>query len=130
MGAEALCRGAACAVGIEQAGRACAAIEQNWRTIAQPHQQIQIVRADAVQGLGQLAGQLFDRIYFDPPYASDLYLPVLEAIAVHRLLATDGCLAVEHRKYTPLPPSIAELTAVRTRCYGTTALTFYGIAYA
>jgi 16S rRNA G966 N2-methylase RsmD len=39
-------------------------------------------------------------MYFDPPYASDLYQPVLEAIAHYQLLHPDGEIAVEHNPNT------------------------------
>ncbi|NJP09526.1 MAG: 16S rRNA (guanine(966)-N(2))-methyltransferase RsmD [Leptolyngbyaceae cyanobacterium RU_5_1] len=97
MGAEALCRGAALVIGIEQSSRACAVIQQNWQQVAQPDQSFQVIRGDVVKKLSMLAGQPFDRIYFDPPYASELYEPVLAAIAAHQLLHPDGELAVEHR---------------------------------
>lgn len=86
MGAEALCRGARVVVGIEQSGRACSIIRQNWQRLASS-QQYQILRGDVLVRLKTLDGQHFDHIYFDPPYASDLYQPVLEAIAQNSILA-------------------------------------------
>jgi 16S rRNA (guanine966-N2)-methyltransferase len=125
MGAEALCRGAAVVVGIEQAGRACKVIEQNWRKLARPEQQVQILQMDVLRGLAQLAGQQFDRIYFDPPYACEFYERVMMAIAAHNLLSSTGILAVEHHKHKKLPPTFSGLSATQTRYYGTTALAFY-----
>jgi 16S rRNA (guanine(966)-N(2))-methyltransferase RsmD len=125
MGAEALCRGASVVVGIEQSGKACSVIQQNWRSIAQPDQQIQIIRGDVVQRLSALSGQSFDRIYFDPPYASDLYEPVLEAIAQHQLLSPKGELAAEHSPDRAIPATVGALTLYRQKTYGNTALSFY-----
>ncbi|MFP4099010.1 16S rRNA (guanine(966)-N(2))-methyltransferase RsmD [Coleofasciculus sp.] len=96
MGAEALCRGASLVVGIDIKGKACSIMQQNWRQVAQPEQTFQVIRADVVGRLKMLADQQFDRIYFDPPYASDLYNPVLDAIAHYQLLADQGELAVEY----------------------------------
>jgi 16S rRNA (guanine966-N2)-methyltransferase len=127
MGAQALCRGAAVVVGIEQAGRACAIIAKNWKKLARPDQRVQILQTDVLRGLGQLAGQQFERIYFDPPYASDLYEGVIAAIATHHILSPNGVLAVEHHKFKRLPPTAGNLEAVQTRKYGTTALTFYQV---
>lgn len=124
MGAEALCRGAAVVVGIEQSPRACSVIEQNWRHLAKPDQRIQLLRGDVLKRLENLAGQQFDRIYFDPPYASDLYRFVLEAIAHLNLLAPDGELAAEHSPNLDLP-ALPGLQIVRQKRYGNTALTFY-----
>ena len=124
MGAEALCRGAVRVVGIEKSSRACSIISQNWQILAADCKQFQIVRGDAVRQLEKLSGERFDRIYFDPPYASDLYQPVLEAIARFSILEDNGELAVEHdpqRIISPIPP----LEVCRQKVYGNTALTFF-----
>jgi 16S rRNA (guanine966-N2)-methyltransferase len=128
MGAEALCRGASVVVGVEQAGRACSVIEKNWKKLALPDQRIQILQMDVGRALGQLAGQQFDRIYFDPPYASDLYESAIATIATQNFLSPGGVLAVEHHKFKVLPQTCGSIEAVQTRRYGTTALTFYKTA--
>lgn len=125
MGAEALCRGASYVVGIEQSSRACAIIQQNWQRVAQPEQTFHVLRADVVQRLKTLFGQQFDRIYFDPPYASDLYQPVLNAIADYQLLHPNGELAVEHSPEAWTPQPIPTLEICRKKIYGNTAVTFY-----
>jgi 16S rRNA (guanine966-N2)-methyltransferase len=125
MGAEALCRSASAVVGIEQASKACHVIEQNWRKVAQPNQHIQVLRMDVLRGVEILSGQQFDRIYFDPPYASQLYEPVIEAIAAHQLLKTNGALAIEHRKNKKLSPTVGDLKLSQVRDYGNTSLSFY-----
>lgn len=124
MGAEALCRGAVFVLGIEQSSRACAVIQENWQKVAKPSQTFQILRGDVVQRLKSLPGEPFDRIYFDPPYASDLYEPVLETIAQLQLLAPNGEMAVEHApdRAMPIPDG---LEICRQKVYGNTALTFY-----
>jgi 16S rRNA (guanine966-N2)-methyltransferase len=125
MGAEALCRGAALVVGIERSSRACAVIRENWQQVANSDQRFQVLRGDVRQRIKTLDGQQFDRIYFDPPYASDLYEPVIGAIAHYQLLAPNGELAVEHScdlLDLPIPPS---LKICRQKTYGNTALTFY-----
>jgi 16S rRNA (guanine(966)-N(2))-methyltransferase RsmD len=124
MGAEALCRGASWVVGIELSSRACAIIQQNWQRLAQPEQKFEVLRGDVTQRL-KTFGQQFDRIYFDPPYASDLYQPVLEAIAQHQLLAPTGELAVEHDPSTWADSPIPTLEICRQKIYGKTAVTFY-----
>src|SRR4028118_1569806 len=96
MGAEALCRGASLVVGIEKWAKACAIIQQNWEQVAEPEQEFQVLQGNVVGRLKTLAGQSFGYIYFDPPYASDLYQPVLKAIAQYQLLDAEGEVAVEH----------------------------------
>lgn len=138
MGAEALCRGAAVVIGIERSGRACGVIQQNWQRVSQPHQTFEVLRGDVLKLLPQLAGQSFDRIYLDPPYASGLYESVLGAIAQYRLLAPEGILVAEHStdiclaENIALPPDHKQhaplsdlLVCDRRKQYGQTTLTFY-----
>ncbi|BAZ70376.1 putative methyltransferase [Fischerella sp. NIES-4106] len=124
MGAEALCRGATSAIAIEQSSRACAIIQQNWQQVAKEQQQWKVLRGDVVQLLPKLAGQQFNRIYFDPPYASQVYQPVLEAIASYQLLDSHGEIAVEHSCQNT-PPIIPGLEICHQKIYGNTAVTFY-----
>ncbi|MCA1991945.1 MAG: 16S rRNA (guanine(966)-N(2))-methyltransferase RsmD [Coleofasciculus sp. S288] len=125
MGAEALCRGASLVVGIEKWAKACAIIQQNWEQVASPEQEFQVLQGDVVKRLKTLAGQKFDRIYFDPPYASNLYQPVLDAIAQYQLLDENGELAVEHSPNNWVSKPISSLEICQEKVYGNTALTFY-----
>jgi 16S rRNA (guanine(966)-N(2))-methyltransferase RsmD len=125
MGAEALCRGASLVVGIEKWGKACGVIRHNWEQVASPEQEFQVLQGDVVKQLKSLEGQKFDCIYFDPPYASYLYQPVLNAIAQYKLLDEDGELAVEHSPHQWNSKPIPTLEICRQKVYGNTALTFY-----
>ncbi|MDX2242618.1 MAG: 16S rRNA (guanine(966)-N(2))-methyltransferase RsmD [Leptolyngbyaceae cyanobacterium bins.302] len=124
MGAEALCQGAALAIAIEQSGRACGIIQHNWQQVAQAEQAFQVIRGDVVKKLPTLAGQTFDHIYFDPPYASEIYQPVVQAIAQLNLLASDGELAIEHSSDAHNLTLPETLEICRQKIYGSTALTF------
>lgn len=125
MGAEALCRGAKQGVAIEQYGQACEIIKQNWQQVANSSQDFAIIRGDVVKKLPTLAGRKFDRIYFDPPYKSDLYQPVLEAIITYQLLDETGEMAVEHDPKLWSAIAIDGLSICREKNYGNTSLTFY-----
>ncbi|MGK7871921.1 MAG: 16S rRNA (guanine(966)-N(2))-methyltransferase RsmD [Xenococcaceae cyanobacterium] len=125
IGAEALCRGASEVVGIEQSRCACGIIKQNWGQVAQGEQKFRILRGDVVGRIKSLVGKEFDHIYFDPPYASDLYEPVLKAIANNQLLAQGGETAVEHNPKLWRTMVIPGLKICREKVYGNTALTFY-----
>lgn len=125
MGGEALCRKASLVIGIEHSSRACAIIQQNWQQVASSEQKWKVLRGNVVQWLPKLAGQQFDRIYFDPPYASGLYQPVLEAIAHHQLLEPGGEIAVEHDPQSFTPSEIPAWEICRQKVYGNTAVTFY-----
>jgi 16S rRNA (guanine966-N2)-methyltransferase len=128
MGAEALCRGAKLVVGIENSIPACDLIEQNWGKVASTAQTYRLLRGDVVKKIALLAGQKFDLIYLDPPYAGNLYAPVLNAIEQFELLTLSGEIAVEHSPYSrisTLPDSLTTLELCRQKTYGKTALSFY-----
>jgi 16S rRNA (guanine966-N2)-methyltransferase len=128
MGAEALCRAARSAIGIERSSAACSIIEENWQKVSTDGQTFQVWRGDVVKQLGDLEGQTFDRIYFDPPYAGGLYQPVLAQIDRLQLLAPMGELAVEHSpdsELSILPSSLPTLELCRHKVYGNTAISFY-----
>jgi 16S rRNA G966 N2-methylase RsmD len=67
-------------------------------------------------------------MYFDPPYASSLYQPVLTAIAQYELLAPDGEIAVEHRSDRLAIDPIPTLEILRERRYSNTTVTFIGLS--
>lgn len=125
MGAEALCRGAKLVIGIEQNGAACRIIQHNWQTVATQGQSFQVIRGDILTKIRSLSGEQFERIYFDPPYASGLYERVLNAIVQDDLLSSNGEIAVEHDPKQWKALDIEGLTICRQKVYGNTALTFY-----
>lgn len=124
MGAEALCQGAKIAIAIEKNSRACAIIKENWQHIITSEQEFKVIRGDVIKILKSLTFQ-FDCIYFDPPYNSCLYQPVLEAITNYQLLTSDGEIAVEHNPKYWQAITIYKLEICREKSYGNTALTFY-----
>ncbi|WP_144864902.1 16S rRNA (guanine(966)-N(2))-methyltransferase RsmD [Hyella patelloides] len=125
MGAEALCRGAIEAVAIEQNGKACQIIKQNWQQVATKEQYFRVIRGDIRVKLKKLQSQQFDRIYFDPPYAGKLYESVLNEISAGNLLSSEGEIAVEHNPQQWEAKPIETLEICRQKVYGNTVLTFY-----
>ncbi len=125
IGAEALCRGAKDVVGIEKMGEACDVIRENWQKVVQASQSLQVLRGDVLYQLPYLKGQVFDRIYFDPPYVSSLYHPVLSEIAALNLMANSGEIAVEYNRKRWKPEIIPGLTLYREKHYGHSSLAFY-----
>ena len=125
LGAEALCRGASRVVAIENSAAVCALLRTNWQPLVQSHQSIEIIRCNVLQLYSHLEGQSFDRIYFDPPYHSGLYEPVLAAIARQKLLAPYGAMAIEHDENFKPPLIFGELEQRDQKKYGKTRLSFY-----
>ncbi len=125
VGHEALCRGAALVVGIEKYGKACTIINTNWLKFSDSGQKSKVIKGDALKILNNLEVQQFDFIYFDPPYRSNLYQPVLELIAKRNILAKSGEVAVEHDSRLWKAREIRRLKITKERQYGNTSLTFY-----
>ena len=129
IGAEALCRGAAEVVGIEKSSAACQVVTENWQKVAKPKQKFQVLRGDVVRQLTQLKmpkiaeNERFDCVYFDPPYASGLYAPVLAQLV--DLLSDRAQIAVEYSPAYWQPSQLSpEWTIVKEKRYGSTHLVF------
>jgi 16S rRNA G966 N2-methylase RsmD len=67
----------------------------------------------------------FDVVYLDPPYASDLYEPLLALLGEGPLLAEGGVVVAEHFHKRPLPETIGALTRTREKRVGDHVLSFY-----
>ncbi len=88
--------------------------------------EIQVFRQETRTALAAFAdrGLRFDVVYLDPPYASELYEPLLEAIGA-RLLAEGGVAVAEHFHKRPLPERIGALARSRLVRIGDHCLSFY-----
>lgn len=126
MGIEALSRGAAHVTFVEASRKAATVISENLRHCG-IRQDYAFVARDALVALKHFARdeQQFDIFYFDPPYDSGLYSPVLRQIAQGSLLAEDGILIVEHRRQLVLAPNYDDLRPYRELAQSDACLTFY-----
>lgn len=124
MGLEALSRGAAHATFVDRAVGSQKLILRNLAALGTAGQAT-VLKAEAVSALGALrrSGQLFDIVYFDPPYESDVYEPALEGLAA--VLAPGGVVIAEHFHKRPLPETIGALSRSRQTRAGDHVLTFY-----
>jgi len=86
-----------------------------------------VINRDALRALKNLEKNQFDVIYFDPPYDSEIYTPVMWLISKQDLLAEGGVLIVEHRRQTPLLPNYDRLRPYRQVAQGESLLTFFGV---
>lgn len=127
VGLEALSRGAARAVLVEQDAAAARVLRDNARSLAAAGGECQVHRQDAATALAGLAdaGVRFDVIYLDPPYASPLYEPLLEAIGRTGLLAAEGVAIAEHFHKRELPDRVGALVRGRVVRVGDHRLSFY-----
>ena len=127
IGLEALSRGAAKAIFVEQCPEAGRTLEN---TLAQFNlmSQSQVLVQDvalAIQNPHLVGWGPFDVLYIDPPYRFEHSHHLLTQIENADLVASNGHIVYEHfSKMTP-PSSIGQWTLTRTAKYGDTALTFY-----
>jgi 16S rRNA (guanine(966)-N(2))-methyltransferase RsmD len=127
VGLEALSRGAAKVVLVDRSAVAVEAIQENVAALAESAGEVQIFRQDAPTALAALADQglRFDIAYLDPPYASDLYEPLLSLLGEGGLLADAGIAVAEHFHKRALPETIGGLVRTRTVRVGDHCLSFY-----
>ncbi|MCZ6605054.1 MAG: 16S rRNA (guanine(966)-N(2))-methyltransferase RsmD, partial [Alphaproteobacteria bacterium] len=95
MGLEALSRGAARAVFIEQGQAACDAIAKNVAALGVAAE-TRIVRADATAP--PAGGAAATLVFLDPPYRKGLEAAALEALASNGWIAAGATIIVEHDK--------------------------------
>lgn len=94
LGLEALSRGAAFAVMVDQAKEACAVINRN-ATKTKLASKARILSMEALAYLRGCADAPFHLVFLDPPYAAGLLPPVLEALADQGLLAPNATVVAE-----------------------------------
>ena len=121
IGIEALSRGAAEAVFVENAAECQKVIQANLM-----HTKLQgrarLLQTDVLFGLAA-EGKKFDIIFMDPPYEAGLYTSVLERIAENGLLKAEGYLIAEGSSQIALTIPKG-MKILREKVYKTTTLTF------
>ena len=126
VGIEALSRGASSATFIDRSRRACAVIESNLATLGVTSNAT-IINREATSALKRLAGDAakFDVVFFDPPYASEIYSQVMRQMAAGGLLNPQAIVIAEHRVKTPPESEFGGLRIYREVKQGESALAFY-----
>jgi 16S rRNA (guanine966-N2)-methyltransferase len=126
VGLEACSRGAASAVLVEVDSVAARSIRHNVGALG-AGALARVVRGDVRTALSRLAasGEQFGIVFLDPPYGSDLYEPVLSALASGSVLAPGGLVVAEHFHKRALPETIGRLARARILRVGEQCLSFY-----
>src|SRR5712692_7044610 len=131
IGIEALSRGAAEVVFIENHAPAVTLIRRNLESLGVTTG-VSVLPVDALRGLALLAARrnsgasAFDHIFLDPPYAAaEDYSRVLEFLGSADLLAPGGTVVAEHRRNFDLPEGPGALKRFRVLRQGDAALSFY-----
>jgi 16S rRNA (guanine(966)-N(2))-methyltransferase RsmD len=131
IGIEALSRGAAEVLFIENHAPAAALIRKNLDSLG-IRSGFTVLPADVLRGLEMVASRMkgaeskFDFIFLDPPYAAAAdYGRVLAFLGSADLLAPAGMVIAEHRRKFDLPEKAAALRRFRVLKQGDAALSFY-----
>ena len=131
IGIEALSRGAAEAVFVENHAPAAALIRRNLESLG-IRNGATVLAVDALRGMAMLAAREktriagFNYIFIDPPYAAaNEYARVLESLGSRNLLAPGGVVIAEHRRSFELPEEAGVLECCRVLQQGDAALSFY-----
>ncbi|MEI6209823.1 MAG: 16S rRNA (guanine(966)-N(2))-methyltransferase RsmD [Desulfuromonadales bacterium] len=126
LGIEAMSRGAASCSFVENDRKALAALEKNIFDMRIKNRS-EIIDMDAIRALSLCArrARKFDLVLFDPPYDSDLYLSVPEALCSLGLLSSRALFVAECSIRNSVPDSFGPLTKSDRRAYGDTALEFF-----
>ena len=126
IGLEALSRGAATATFVERDRRAVAGLRANLAALSLAAR-ARVIAGDVLAALGalQAAGEAFDYLFLDPPYAADQAIRCIETLAPGALLSENAVLVVQAFHKTNLPDQAGLLRRSGQRRYGESALTFY-----
>jgi 16S rRNA (guanine(966)-N(2))-methyltransferase RsmD len=129
VGIEALSRGARKVTFIERSRRACAVIAANLGAVASDRDAT-IVNRDAAAALKRLeqGSEQFDIVFFDPPYASEIYHRVINELGRDVILSVSAVVVVEHRMKTPPRPDYGKLRMFRQVKQGESALALYEVS--
>lgn len=125
IGLEAISRGAASAIFVDNDRGAVSVIKDNIKKCRFENESLIIpMSVDiAIKQLGNKEEQ-FDLIFVDPPYLKDLVISTIRNITAARLLKDDGLIITEHHPKEPIIDLPAGLKISDERKYGQTLVTF------
>lgn len=121
LGIEALSRGAASCVFVEQNGQAAELVRRNLQA-AKLFSSAQVLTTEAFGFLARCREQ-FDLVFLDPPYGDALLASCLAAVESH--IADGGLVVCESDEGQALPETVGALQADRTYRYGRVHITLY-----
>lgn len=116
VGIEALSRGASWCDFVDRNREACRTIRENLETTgfagsARVHQM-------AMRQYLTVAGEPYDLIIVDPPYADPDIVAALELISAARVAQADSVVVLGHWPQLATPEQVGKLQKLRTRCHG------------
>jgi 16S rRNA (guanine966-N2)-methyltransferase len=126
LGIEALSRGAAAAVFVEDHPEALKGLRRNLETLGLAARS-QVLPLPVASALRQLSarGAPFGLVFLDPPYGGDVASATLTALAASPLLWPQAWVVAEHSRREKLPEVIGGLAQQTLRRYGDTQVAIY-----
>ncbi|HBG76796.1 MAG TPA: 16S rRNA (guanine(966)-N(2))-methyltransferase RsmD [Clostridiales bacterium] len=127
LGLEAMSRGSRNAVFVERAPAALAVLRENCQALHYTDA-VEILAQDVQRAISLLSARrgVFDIVFMDPPYDSDLEAVTIAALDVSHLVADGGKIVVEHLLQDEQEDNIGGFIRYDMRKYGNTAVSFYG----
>ena len=119
-GIEALSRGAAEAVFVDEDRESVRIVKENLRTCGMSAPVFQTDALDFLRSCGK-----FDLIFVDPPYDAGLYGPVLKTINSVDKLSDGGIIICEARRETELPEMAPPYVRKKEYRYGKVKICLY-----
>ncbi len=122
MGLEALSRGAASALLVDQSPQSAKVVVSNLRHCGF-EDRAALMRAEVLAALPRLAKEnVFDLIFLDPPYGQGLVDQVVGRISELKLLRPGGVVCAEAARQDEVSDTVGDLVQVDHRTYGATAV--------
>lgn len=126
LGIEALSRGAARAVFVDQS-RKCKNITIENLNKTKFTDKATVLNMDVNRAIKYLAekGEKFDIIFMDPPYNMNFLAKTIQLLDDFDIISEDGIVACEHQEDEKAPEESGRLKKVKSRSYGDTLFSFY-----
>jgi 16S rRNA (guanine966-N2)-methyltransferase len=126
LGIEALSRGAAVAVFVEDHPEALKGLRRNLEDLGLGDRTT-VLPLPVAMALKKVAGrgEGFNLAFLDPPYGGGMAVAALGALASLDLLVPGARVVVEHSRRESLPEACGALTRLTVRRYGDTQVAFY-----
>ena len=125
IGIEALSRGADRADFVDQGRDQCAVIRENLSTTG--FTAVGRVFQVPVQSFVQSAGEVYDFVILDPPYAATDIAATLELVSKSALVESGSIVVLGHWPRLELPDTIGRLDRIRQRCHGDSCFSIYEV---
>lgn len=127
MGIEALSRGCAWALFIDNSMKSLALVKKNLE-ICGFSDKGHVIKKDITEGLPQhekVIKESIDLAFIDPPYGKDIIPGVLESIVKSNIMAHGSNIVTESMKHDCIPDKVEDFYRIKTRLYGETKIDIY-----